>query len=74
MSEKILRNTLFSAVTVATLGFGASQAFAAPTAQKPSLSCEPWGDAHCIEWCRGRGADSGTCDMSYEGGCRCIYW
>jgi hypothetical protein len=74
MSEKILRTTLFSAVTAAALAFGASQAFAAPGAQATMFACEPWSDAHCIEWCQARGADTGTCDPSYVGGCRCFYW
>lgn len=75
MSEKILRNSLFSAVTAAALGFGALQAFAAPTASKARLSCgDPWEEVRCIEYCQGLGADSGTCDVRYFNRCRCIYW
>lgn len=74
MSRGMLRNALFSTVTVSALGFGASQAFAVPGAQKARFACEPWDEPRCIEYCQNLGADTGTCDVRYVNRCRCIYW
>lgn len=73
--SRTLRNGLFSAMTVTAMGFGVSQAFAAPSAPTGRLACEPWDEPRCISYCQEQmGADTGTCDPGYVNRCRCIFW
>lgn len=74
MRRTILHRVLFSAATTAALGFGASQAFATPEAQKARFACNPNDEPRCIAYCQNLGADTGTCDERYVNRCRCIYW
>ena len=71
----MLRKGLFAAATAAALGFGATQALAAPDeAASSRRACDPSQDVRCMERCQSEGADTGVCDWRYLGGCRCIYY
>jgi hypothetical protein len=75
MSARILRNGLFSALTAVALGFGATQAFAAPDAASAAkFACDNAADARCNTWCQGRGYDAGICNPIYVGGCQCFHY
>lgn len=69
---KMLRNGLFSVMMAAALGFGASQAFAAP--QDPAQSSSECTDSYCTQLCQDHGYDTGVCDYRYQWGCRCWNW
>ena len=60
------RRGLFALATAAVLGFGASQAFAAPAAAAEARACT---NAQCNLDCRARGYDGGVCAGSW--GCAC---
>jgi hypothetical protein len=68
---KMLRNALFSAVTLSALTFGATQALAAPQQAKGVRACSGTQEAYCMDYCWKRGADGGYCLTG--GGCKCIY-
>jgi hypothetical protein len=70
----MLRKGLFAAATAAALGFGATQALAAPDEAAARRACDPSQDVRCMERCQSAGADTGVCDWRYLGGCRCIYY
>ena len=71
----LLRRGLFSLATAATLGFGATQALAAPAADKPAkFACDAAADARCNTWCQSRGYDAGWCNPIYVGGCQCVHY
>jgi hypothetical protein len=74
MERKILSRSVFAGLAAAALGFGATQAFAAPSAQSARFACEPWDEPRCIEYCQNLGADTGTCNVQYVNRCKCIYW
>ncbi|HEU4881680.1 MAG TPA: hypothetical protein VFT45_05530, partial [Longimicrobium sp.] len=73
MSHK-LRNGLFSAVTVAALGFGATQVFASPGAGAAARACSVQRDIYCNGWCQSQGWDAGRCNPLYTGGCQCWFY
>jgi hypothetical protein len=58
---------LFSAATVSALGFGAAQAFAAPSAPARATVC---GDERCDAICVSKGYAYGDCST---GACRCFH-
>jgi hypothetical protein len=58
---------LASAVMAAALGFGASQALAAPAEREGPPQCQPRG---CDISCRAMGATRGEC---HEGQCLCVF-
>jgi hypothetical protein len=72
MSHNILRNGLFAAVTVAALGFGATQALAAPGARASRMACDAAADARCVTYCQSKHYDTGWCDPLWAGGCHCL--
>lgn len=72
MSHRILRNGLFSAVTVAALGFGATQALAAPGATASRMACDARADSRCRTYCQSNGYDTGWCDPLWYAGCHCM--
>lgn len=66
MKNAITRWTL-AAVTAASLGFGATQAVAAPAAEDAARACNPRG---CNASCQAQGGFEGRCT---EGGqCLCL--
>lgn len=68
---KMLRDGLFTVVTAAALGFGATQVQAAPQERQPAgRICTDANHAFCDDWCVRQGADSGYCSSA---GCRC-HW
>lgn len=68
--SKMLRQGLFAAAMAATLGFGAAQAFAAPSARDAARRmCSPEDQVRCHEHCMYMGADTSHC---YYGRCTCV--
>ena len=68
--NKMLRQGLFAAAMAATLGFGATQSFAAPSApDNARRTCSPEAQASCHEHCMYMGADTSRC---YLGKCTCV--
>ena len=57
---------LFALATASALGFGAAQAFAAPSEATAARACT---NAQCNTWCRSQGYDGGICAGSW--GCAC---
>lgn len=69
----LLRRGLFSIATAAMLGFGATQAMAAPAADKPAkFACDAAADSRCVTYCQSKHYDTGWCDPLYVGGCHCL--
>ena len=58
MRIKAVRNGLFAAVLAGSLGFGASQAMAAPAAESAARTCSA---IQCTGYCVNQGADGGVC-------------
>lgn len=58
---------VFGAALLATLGFGAAQAFAAPAAPAASLACS---HSFCDSYCIGAGYNGGSC-VGSPGKCLC---
>ena len=56
---KLVRG-IFGALVVGTLGFGASQAFASPTAAGKAF-CTIWQRLDCREYCAGQGMTYVSC-------------
>lgn len=72
---KVLRTGLFSAAMLGALGFGASQAAAAPQgAQSAARACSAYQDAKCQDYCESKGYDAGWCDPLYYAGCKCVHY
>lgn len=71
-STRLLLHGLFSAATIAALGFGGAQAFAAPTDAAPALSCNPSPNTPCDTWCKDKGYDYGVCITVTN--CRCYFY
>ena len=70
----MLRKGFFAAATAAALGFGATQALAAPDQAAGRRACSVLRDAYCNDWCQAKGYDAGQCNPLYEGGCRCWFY
>lgn len=70
MRRTTLRNGVFAAVTAAALGFGATQALAAPQEKQGARLCSNENHAYCNQLCWNKGADGGYC--TYQG-CKCVY-
>lgn len=66
--NSILRNGVFAAVVAASLGFGATQAFAEPRGGAAAQVCGS--GTVCNTWCQNRGFDYGEC---VDGFCACWY-
>jgi len=66
MKNTITRWTL-AAVTAASLGFGATQAVAAPAGEDAARACNPSG---CNASCRAQGGIEGRCS---NGQCLCLF-
>ena len=68
-----LRNGMFSGAILAVLTFGASQAFAAPAAEKDARACSPTAcRSYCVSTCPpGSGSCFGYCED--DGHCQCEY-
>ena len=66
-----LRNAVFSAATVLSLGFGAAQAFAAPRAPEAvgaaMAECTSYDIYYCNQSCKSRGYFAGTCEVLSNG-------
>lgn len=73
MIKDVLRKAVFSLTVVGALGFGTSQAVAAPRAAA-SMACDTQGDLYCRNLCQEFGYDTGVCDYRYQWGCRCWNW
>ena len=73
-SLSYLRRGFLGIAFVGTLGFGAAQAFATPPGLAAARACDPVQDATCRDRCQAQGADSGICDPTFAGRCRCIYY
>lgn len=58
-----IRNVVFSAVTLLALGFGAVQAFAAPSAPKKGATCSGTQWNTCYYRCKSMGYMSGSCEL-----------
>jgi hypothetical protein len=68
MKNAVTRLTL-AAVTAASIGFGATQALAAPAAEDAALACKP---DSCDRYCREKlGGIEGRCTES--GQCLCLF-
>ncbi len=66
MKNAITRWTL-AAVTAASLGFGATQALAAPAAEEVARACNP---KSCNASCQAQGGIEGRCN---NGQCLCLF-
>lgn len=72
-STRMLRHGLFAAATMAALGFGATQALAAPRAEADAArACSNLNHAQCRDSCRAMGYDTGSCVAG--GGCWCVHY
>lgn len=73
---QVLRKGMFAVVTAAALGFGASQALAATPqgADSTARACSAYQDSKCRTYCQGKGYDTGWCDPTYVGGCKCLFY
>jgi hypothetical protein len=70
----MLRKGVFGVTMAATLGFGATQALAAPGEAAARRVCDAYHDALCNDWCQSRRYDAGWCDPIYVGGCKCVHY
>lgn len=66
--KKTASRWIFAALTAASLGFGAVQAFASPVQSKGPALCN---GVDCNSYCRARGGESRGC---FEGTCICRIW
>lgn len=67
----MLRNAIFGVLTVSALGFGGTQAFAAPQGTGAARACTPTYDVYCNDECQFKGYDGGYCSTGST--CRCYY-
>lgn len=69
-----IKRAVFSVVTVLALGFGAAQAFAAPSAPQKAgtaAACTDLQSYYCGQSCKSRGYPWGTCAELPGGGTYC---
>ena len=74
--KRMIRKGLFGVATTVALGFGATQALAAPdeAGSAGRRACDPWRQAQCMDWCQSQGYDAGECNPFFVGGCRCWFF
>ena len=71
--RRTLGKGLFSLAVFAALGFGATQALAAPARDAGARLCGSVEIAQCDAGCKAKGYDGGFCDPFAVGRCRCFY-